>query len=199
MLRAEPWVTRDVGRVLAESGCTDVFVGAEALDDEILKVLNKGVTTERVLNAIKALAEFVDVTIGMILFVPAVDQRSLDSQLDRIEGLLPYLHSIEPEVLTVVSGSLFARDPSRYGVILHATENTLNDSWCYGLSPDIPWAMADTRLMDRWFDHVERLQKKCSGYVNEQYWKAVRQLRKGCGHREQRRSNVHITTGGAAM
>ena len=69
---ASQWVNQEIGEILAKSGCTDVFIGAEALNDEILQVLNKGVTTRDILNSVKALSEYVDVTIGMILFVPGV-------------------------------------------------------------------------------------------------------------------------------
>ena len=173
MLRAESWVTQEIGEILAKSGCTDVFIGAEALNDEILQVLNKGVTTRDILNSVKALSEYVDVTIGMILFVPGVSEGALNSQLECIEELLPYLYRIEPEVLTVVNGSGFACEPSRYGIILYATENLLNDSWCFGLSPDIPWTMTDTDLMEKWFEHAHKLRELCSEYVKAEYWGAI--------------------------
>ena len=177
MLRAETWVTGEIGEILASSGCTDVFIGAEALDDELLQILNKGMTAYDILNAVKVLSEYVDVTIGMILFVPGVSKGALRSQLKRLEELLPYLYSIEPEVLTVVNGSAFARDPSRYGIILHATENLLNDSWCFGLSQDIPWTMADSQLIEIWLRYVDELRELCSEYVKPEYWSAVQFLR----------------------
>lgn len=178
MLRAETWVTHEIGEILASSGCTDVFIGAEALDDELLQILNKGMTAYDILNAVKVLSEYVDVTIGMILFVPGVSKGALHSQLKRLEELLPYLYSIEPEVLTVVNGSAFACNSSRYGIILHATENLLNDSWCFGLSQDIPWTMADTDLMEKWFEHARELRELCSEYVKPEYWDAIECLRR---------------------
>lgn len=176
MLRAEPWVTQEIGEILGKSGCTDVFIGAEALNDEILQVLNKGVTTREILNSVKALSEYVDVTIGIILFVPGVSENALNSQLKYIEELLPYLCRIEPEVLTVVNGSGFAHNPSRHGIILDATENLLNDSWCFGLSPDIPWTMTDTDLMEKWFEHTHELRGLCSEYVKAEYWRTIKCL-----------------------
>ncbi len=180
MVRAEPWVSQEIGEILAKSGCTDVFIGAEALNDEILQALNKGVTTRDILNSIKALSEYVNVTIGMILFVPGVSEGALNSQLECIDELLPYIWKIEPEVLTVVNGSDFARNPSRHGIILHATENLLNDSWCFGLSPDIPWTMTDTDLMEKWFEHAYELRELCFEYVKTEYWDAIECLRTKC-------------------
>ena len=173
MLRAEPWVNENIGKVLAQSGCTDVFIGAESLDDGILKILNKGITADNIVNSIKVLSEYVDITIGMILFIPGINEKSLDLQLQRIEDVLPYVYSIEPEVLTVMIGSGFAREASKYGIILNATKNLLNDSWCFGLSQDIPWAMSDTSLMKKWFEHVHNLRKLLSGKVKPEYWDAI--------------------------
>ena len=178
MLRAEPWLSHDIGDLLARSGCTDVFIGAEALDDELLQVLNKGVSVRDILNAVKVLSEYVDVTIGMILFVPGATKAALCSQLRNLEQLLPYLYSIEPEVLTVVNGSTFAREPSRYGIVLNATKNVLNDSWCFGLSQDIPWTLADTDLIETWLAHTDELRKLCAEYVRMQYWDAIEYIRR---------------------
>jgi len=178
MLRAESWVSQEIGELLARSGCTDVFIGAEALDDRLLQVLNKGVTVRDILNAVKVLSEYVDVTIGMILFVPQATKSALHSQLKLLEELLPYLYSIEPEVLTIVNGSAFARDPSRYGIILNATENVLNDSWCFGLSQDIPWTLADTELIGSWLAHADGLRKLCGEYVKLEYWDAIECIRR---------------------
>ncbi len=176
MFRAEGWVTREIGRLLAESGCTDVFIGAEAFDDEILQVLDKGVTAEEIVNAIRALSDYVNITLGVVLFVPGVSDQALVRQLRTVKQVLPHVESIEPEVLTVVNGSGFAKEPSRFGIILNATEGLLNDSWCYGLSQDVPWRMADTDLMRAWFAHAMELQKSCADYVKPLYWEAIASL-----------------------
>ncbi len=177
MLRAEPWVTQELGEELAESGCKDVFIGAEGLDDEVLRVLGKGISVEGIFRAVKALSPFVDVTLGMILFVPGVGERAMSSQLRCLEQLVPYVGAIEPEILTVVNGSEFARHPSRYGIVLNATEDVLNDSWCFGLSQDIPWTMADKSAIERWFRHVDDLESICGDKVDPLYWESVERLK----------------------
>lgn len=176
MLRAEPWVREETGEALACSGCTDVFIGAEGLDDEVLGVLNKGLSTQDILAAIKALSQFVDVTIGMILFVPGVSERAMQAQLVRLEEALPYVSRIELEILTVVTGSEFARHPGRYGIVLNATENIINDSWCFGLSQDIPWTMADRERIGEWVSHAEELRSLCSEWVDPIYWENIERL-----------------------
>ena len=178
MMRAESWISDEIGEILADSGCTEVFIGAEALDDDILKVLNKGVTVRDIFHAIRVLSKYVDVTIGMILFVPEISKTSLINQLKNIEKLLPHLNSIEPEVLTVVQGSVFALNPSKFGIKLHETQNLLNDSWCFGLSQDIPWTMSDKALMKEWFLFSEKLKELCINHVKHDYWHAIEELEK---------------------
>jgi hypothetical protein len=173
MLRAEPWIDSQIARILQRSGCTDVFIGAEALNDCMLTQLNKGVTTDHIESAVKTLSEYVDVTIGMILFIPNVSQFGLDYQIKILERLVPYLSSIEPEVLTVLGGSYYARFPEKYGIVLDATESVLNDSWCFGLSQDIPWALEDYALLERWLRHIEVLRDICSSLVKQEYWSAI--------------------------
>lgn len=177
MLRAEPWIDKEIGEMLALSGCTDVFIGAEALDDDILQVLNKGITTENIIDSIMALSKHVDITIGIILFVPMINEKSLGRQLHQIENILPYINNIEPEILTIMNGSGFALKASSYGITLNATENLLNDSWCYGLSQDIPWAMIDQELAEAWFRHIDKLKEICGDRVKKEYWEAVDNVR----------------------
>jgi len=177
MMRAENWISAELGKMLATSGCTDVFIGAEAMDDDILALLNKGVTFDDIFRSIQILSEYVDVTIGMILFVRGINKESLDNQLENIEKLLPYLSHIEPEVLTVVQGSEFASNPSKYGIKLYGTQNLLNDSWCFGLSQDIPWTMSDTSIMNEWFHFSNQLKQLCINHVKLDYWNAIEQLK----------------------
>lgn len=177
MMRAEHWVSDELGKMLANSGCTDVFIGAEAMDNDILAVLNKGVTVNDIFHSIKVLSEHVDVTIGMILFVPGISKKSLYNQLNNVEKLLPYLNYIEPEVLTVVQGSEFALNPSKYGIKLYGNQNLLNDSWCFGLSQDIPWTMSDSSLMEEWFHFSSLMKGLCINHVKPDYWHAIEQLK----------------------
>ena len=177
MLRAESWIDNQIGETLAESGCTDVFLGVESLSDVILQILKKGISIKEVENAVRCLSQYVDITIGLILFVPMVKPTDLELQLKCLDRILPHITSIEPEVLTIVSGSHFSENPSKYGIVLNATENILNDSWCFGLSADIPWTMRDRDCIRMWFRHVELLEDRCSGHVKSQYWEAIRSIR----------------------
>jgi hypothetical protein len=177
MLRGEKWISDQIGASLGESGCTDVFIGAEALDNNVLRLINKGITVESIINAVKCLSSSVKVTIGLLLFIPRVTERQLQSQIKNLERVIPYIHAVEPEILSVVQATEFARRHSEYGMRLWATEKTINDSWCYGLSPDIPWTFEDGNEAEMWFRFCEQLREMLGDYVEPHYWDSIDAVR----------------------
>jgi len=119
MLRAEKWIDEEFSNKLKRSGCTDVFIGAEAFEDSILAFLNKGTHTHNNINSIKNLHNAgIKVEVGMILFIPSTTKEQMDIQLNDIEPLLPYIHSISLEILTITNHSEFALHPYKYGIEL---------------------------------------------------------------------------------
>lgn len=177
MLRGERWVTEGIGHLLSESGCTDVFIGAEALNDEILKILNKGLDTRNIVNAIENLSKYVNVIMGLILFIPSVTEKQLDEQLATIEKILPYVSGIEPEILSVMYETGFGISPEKYGIKLWVTRNNINDSWCYGLSPDIPWTFDNNKEVNMWFKYYDKLKKLIDAFVQPIYWDSIDYVR----------------------
>jgi hypothetical protein len=177
MLRGEGWISEEIGAELKETGCTDVFIGAEALDDEVLRIINKGVTTEGIINAVKSLSEHVKVIIGLLLFIPRVTEAQLEAQLSNLEKILPFVESVEPEILSVVQNADLAARHRDYGIKLWATEKTINDSWCYGLSPDIPWTFEDEKEVEIWFRYYDEMRALLSGHVEPRYWDSIDHMR----------------------
>lgn len=177
MLRGESWISEEIGESLKKSGCTDVFIGAEALDNDVLKIIKKGVTTESIIDALKTLSNKVKVTIGLLLFIPRVTQAQLETQLTNLEKILPYVHAVEPEILSVVQGTEFAIHHRNYGIKLWATERTINDSWCYGLSPDIPWTFSDSENAQMWFNHYDNLRHAIENFVQPHHWDSIDHVR----------------------
>lgn len=177
MLRGEKWVSKSIGELLCNTGCTDVFVGAEALDDNILKILNKGVIAKHLINAIKNLSMSVKVIMGLILFIPGVTEKQLDKQLFVIEKLLPYLDKIEPEILSVLEGTEFANNPAQYNIELWQAKKAINDSWCYGLSPDVPWAFSNSSDVMMWFKYYDKLRCLIKDFVEPHYWDSIDYIR----------------------
>ncbi len=177
MLRGEKWLSEDLGELLNESGCTDVFIGAESLNGKILNILNKGVNTENIINAVTNLSKHVNVILGLLLFIPGATEKQLDDQLLAIEKVLPEVDAIEPEILSVVQGTEFASHPEKYGIKLWANERTINDSWCYGLSPDIPWTFINEKESEIWFKHYDKLRSLLEGFVQPHYWDSIDHVR----------------------
>jgi hypothetical protein len=177
MLRGERWVSNGLGDKLRKSGCSDVFIGAEAMSDEILSILNKGLNTSNILRAIKALAPHVKVILGLILFVPGVTEKQLDKQLQNIETILPHVNAIEPEILSVLQDTEFAKHPERYGIQLWAKDKNVNDSWCYGLSPDIPWTCKSAGDARIWFTYYAKLRSLIKDFVEPHYWDSIDEVK----------------------
>jgi len=53
-----------------------------------------------------------------------------------------------------------------YGIQLWATERTINDSWCYGLSPDIPWTFKNIKEAEMWFKFYVKLKDLIYDFVS---------------------------------
>lgn len=177
MLRGESWVSGELGELLRRSGCTDVFIGAEALSDVPLRTLNKGLNCSSIFSAVKALSPYVNVILGLILFIPGTTQRQLDEQLRNIEGIIPHVTAFEPEILSVIQGTEFARHPEDYGIRLWPRDKSINDSWCYGLSPDIPWVFQNPHETQRWFNHYDKVRDLTEGIVEPHYWESIDAVR----------------------
>lgn len=172
MLRGERWISKELAFLLQQSGCSDVFIGAESFSDDILKVLNKGITVNNIATAAESLSKYVKIIFGLILFIPGIRQEQLDDQLRNLEEVLPHASSFEPEVLSVMQGTEFAKNPKKYGIQLWTNQN-INDAWCYGFSPDIPWTPINRAELNMWFDHCSKLQKLLGNLVHPRYWESV--------------------------
>lgn len=86
---------------------------------------------------------------------------------------MPYVNDIEPEILSVVQGTEFANHAEKYAIKLWATGKTINDSWCYGLSPDIPWVFSNNRDIEIWFKHYDKLKSLIKGFMKPHYWISI--------------------------
>lgn len=173
MLRGEKWVSKELGRLLSESGCTDIFIGVEALHNDILRIINKGIDAQTLSKAVINLSGFVKVQIGLILFIPGVKEKWLNEQLCFLEKILSYVDTIDLEILSVVQGSEFAKNPKKYGIKLNPSGPSINDSWCYGLSPDIPWVFSNKAEIDIWFKYIDKLYNLIKDFVEPCYWENI--------------------------
>jgi hypothetical protein len=179
MLRAEEWIDEEFSNKLRRSGCTDVFIGAEAFEDGIIEFLNKGTCIHNNINAIKNLHNAgIKVEIGMILFIPGITKEQMGIQLNNIKPLLPYIHSINLEILTITNHSEFALHPDRYGIELFPEAGkSIIPSWCYGFSPDIPWTFLNKSEIKLWIDHYDDLRLLLGNVVPPHYYESIDYLK----------------------
>jgi len=179
MLRAEKWIDEELSDKLKRSGCTDVFIGAEAFEDGILEAINKGTRVENNINAIKNLhSAGIKVEAGMILFIPGITKEQMDIQLTNIEPLVPYTHEIGLEILTITKHSEFALRPYRYGIELFPKDGkSIIPSWCYGFSPDIPWTFTNKDEIKLWIDHYDELKLVLGDVVPSHYYESLDYLK----------------------
>ena len=94
-----------------------------------------------------------------------------------LKKILPHLNAVEPEILSVVRGTESANHPEKYGVKLWTKERTINDSWCYGFSPDNPWTFSNDCDAEIWFNYYDRLKTLIEDFVQPHYWDAIDYIR----------------------
>lgn len=183
MMRADKKIDKIFSENLKMSGCSDVFIGGEILDDGGLLLINKGTTVETIISVVKSLSNSgICVQLGLILFLPCIKESQLENQLRNLEKILPYMSCKEPsivgslkfgldlETLSVLYNSDFYNRSGRYGIDLYPKKNPIFSTWCYGLSPDIPWGFKDDTNYFMWKKHIDSLREILDGYVNEEYW-----------------------------
>lgn len=171
MMRADEKVDMAFSESLKESGCSDIFVGGEILDDTGLQTVNKRVTVDAIKSTVGNLsAAKIDVQLGLILFLPSVSKYQLENQLRNLEELLPYINKVELESLSILYGSDFHKNSDSYGIDLYPEKNPIFPAWCYGLSPDVPWGFKDDADYFMWEKHIDLLRQMTNGYVDEEYW-----------------------------
>ncbi len=171
MMRADKKIDKIFSKNLKMSGCSDVFIGGEILDDKGLFLINKGTTVSLINESIKNLNDAgIDIQIGLILFLPHIAEYQLENQLYNLEKLLPYINKIEPESLSVIYNSDFYRNSSSYGINLYPEKNPIFSKWCYGMSPDISWGFKNDKDYFVWEKHIDLLRQMIGSYVDEEYW-----------------------------
>jgi len=173
MFRANNRIDKEFSLLLNKSKCSDVFIGVEILDDVGLKVINKGIDVDMIKKSIINLSRYMKIQIGLILFIPNITKKQLNSQLINLEKLLPYIDKIELETLSILNNSYFYNNYSEFDIKLFPKYNLIFDYWCYGLSQDIPWTFNNKYELKMWLDYSDELKKLIGGYVDEKYWGSV--------------------------
>lgn len=174
MMRASKGVDNIFSENLKRSGCTDVFIGGEILNDLGLALIDKGITVATIKETAKNLnSAGINVQLGLILFLPLIcriSERQLENQLRNLEEILPYINRVELESLSVLYNSFFYKHNDFYGIDLYPEKNLIFPMWCYGLSPDVPWGFTNDNDYFIWERHINSLRSLLGNYVDEKYW-----------------------------
>lgn len=108
-----------VAEKLAESGCTDVFLGVESFDTEFLRLLGKDKTSANAQQAIISLAKFgINVSIGFIIAGhPIQTKTQFDYDIEQLQSLTPYLHSVSVNLLCIPTGTPLWEKCNNTGIV----------------------------------------------------------------------------------
>ncbi|MGQ9366188.1 RiPP maturation radical SAM C-methyltransferase [Azospirillum sp. ST 5-10] len=112
-------LTRRHARILAEAGVVAVQVGIESFDDDILRLMAKGVSAIRQIQTLRYLAEHrIHAVWNIIHSIPG--ERA--EHYERMTALLPSLHHLPPPMAAEVGPmvlqrfSVYWRDPAAFGI-----------------------------------------------------------------------------------
>jgi len=108
-----------VAEALAESGCTDVFLGVESFDEKFLRLLDKNITSANAQQAIRSLAKFgINVSIGFIIAGHPIQTKSqFDYDMEQLQSLMPHLHSVSVNLLCIPAGTPLWKKCNDVGIV----------------------------------------------------------------------------------
>lgn len=101
-------ISRRMARQLKELGVDDVFIGAESGDDDILRLMNKGIKVDQTRLAVEYLAEQgIGVILSFVYGLPGETSRSIQKTVDFARELYCYGNIIETSssILLPIPGS----------------------------------------------------------------------------------------------
>jgi len=89
-------ISPKMAKQLKELGVYEVFIGAESGDDEVLKLMNKGIKVEQTRRAVDLLAqEGISVVVSFVLGLPGETERTLEKTMDLARELYRYGNIVE--------------------------------------------------------------------------------------------------------
>lgn len=117
LIRAD--VTRTQAMEMKSAGCVEVFIGQESGSDRILKNINKGITAEQGLEAIRICTDYgLDTRVGLIIGLPGESRETVEETREWLKAA----RKIDPEldfdytICTVYPGSAIWDNPERYDI-----------------------------------------------------------------------------------
>ena len=110
-------VDEEMAAIASESGCKEMLIGIESGSDDILKNIDKGVTVEQDVEAVKILHRHnIRVKAAMIIGLPGESDETLKETWKFCESMKPYIADFDFTILIPYPGSPIFEHPEKYDI-----------------------------------------------------------------------------------
>ena len=116
--RTKPF-SKNLAEELVDAGCKEVSFGVESFDNHVLDILDKKITAEDNINAIK-IAKRAGMTVRVLLMIktPGQQKDTVEINISHLEKLRNYYDIIACTTFMPIPGSLIWKDPEKYGITI---------------------------------------------------------------------------------
>ncbi|MDQ7822244.1 MAG: radical SAM protein [Candidatus Eremiobacteraeota bacterium] len=116
--RVDLRLTRERCELYGKSGCTGIYLGVETFNDRILKLMNKGITSECADRVLRQVEGALDLRLYMMVGFPGETREEALEDFRRVQeylklGLIKDYHFSPVQIL---QGSAMYRDLEKYGI-----------------------------------------------------------------------------------
>lgn len=140
--RVDPRLTRERCELYRKSGCNSIYLGVESFNDRILKLMNKGITTDLIDRVLRQIEGVVDLRLYMIVGFPGETEEEALEGFHKVQrykdlGLIKDYHYSPTQVM---KGSSVYRNPEMHGITSFTTnegadlEGEINNFTSSGMS-----------------------------------------------------------------
>jgi len=154
----------DILQIMKDAGCYEIAYGIETLEDKILKMTNKDITTEQMIQAIKnAHSVGLKTRLFFMIGLPGQDINIADNIIKFIEETKP--SAVDLSTFVPMPGSDIYNNPSKYGIEIMEqdwSKYTMSKG-LYGNELEHPFIFKHDILTD---DELRMLRRKILEYFN---------------------------------
>jgi radical SAM superfamily enzyme YgiQ (UPF0313 family) len=140
-MRADNWVDTGLMDLMWRVGCFAVFVGVETLDENVARVMNKGISPQQYLDRCKIIKQAgIDPYAGFIADYVNVQKADLENSLSRLQdNMAECFGTIAAAKLNVDFNSALGKNPKQYNIVPYVSPeedwNEYDDFHCVPYKP----------------------------------------------------------------
>ncbi|MEM2905002.1 MAG: radical SAM protein [Candidatus Bathyarchaeia archaeon] len=152
----------EIVEAAARGGLVEVLLGVESGDDTILETIEKGITVEQNVEAIRLLHSLgVRVKAAMIVGLPGESEETLRNTERFCEQVAPFVSDWDFTILQVYPGSAIFNHPFRYDLNWTASYEAYKGMYAEGWKPSpISTSKLSFEKLMEWRDRLEARFKK---------------------------------------